>query len=83
MLLKKLRYLEVLNLEKTELGLEGLKTLTKGIELVNLKILKIRIPLRKISYNCFKSLTCNSTKLELIQFEYSESKPYMEVMLIL
>ena len=76
MLLKGLSFLEVLNLEKTEFGVEGVKMLTESIELVNLKILKIRIPLRNTDYliNSLKSLTCTNTKLELLQYEDPKSK---------
>ena len=75
MLLKRLSFLEVLNLEKTEFGVKGVKILTESIELVNLKILKIRIPLRNTYYlKLLKSLTCSSTKLELLQYEYPKSK---------
>ena len=81
MLLKKLSSLEILDLDNTELGVEGVKTLTENVELPNLRSLKIKLPLKKNIHNeaeILKLLRCCSTKLEQVQYKYPKSKSYLE-----
>ena len=60
--LRKLTNLEVLDLDNTELGVQGMKTLTGYIELPNLRILKIS------ECDSVQVLKIRSTKLMLIQY---------------
>ena len=73
MLLRRLTDLEVLDLEKTELGVEGVKRLTgyTDTELPNLRTLKIELPLnqnRSYSVKVLKMLKFRSTKFVLIHY---------------
>ena len=82
MLLRKLTSLEVLDLDNTELGVNGVKRLTRCIELPNLKTLKIKLPLKKShksdDIEVLKMLKFNSTKLVLIQYACPKEKSYIE-----
>ena len=79
MLLRKLSNLEVLDLDNTELGVQGMKTLTGYTELPNLRILKIKLKKRKCdSVKVLKMLTFRSTKLVLIQYACPNEKSYFE-----
>ena len=81
-LLRKLTNLEVLDLDNTELGVEGVKTLTEYTELPNLRTLKIKLPLKKSrqsdNVEVLKMLKFGSTKLVLIQFACPKEKSYIE-----
>ena len=80
-LLRKLTNLEVLDLDNTELGVEGVKTLTEYTELPNLRTLKIKLPLKKSRQSdveVLKMLKFGSTKLVLIQFACPKEKSYIE-----
>ena len=80
-LLRKLTSLEVLDLDKTVLGVEGVKRLTGYIELPNLRTLKIKLPLKKSISNdaeVLKLLNCNSLKLEEIHYLCPKSNSYLE-----
>ena len=81
-LLKKLTNLEVLDLDKTELGVLGVKGLTQYTELPNLRTLKIKLPLKKSRQSdnaeVLKMLKFGSTKLVLIQFACHKEESYIE-----
>ena len=73
MLLRRLTDLEVLDLENTELGVEGMKRLTgyTDTELPNLRTLKINLPLnqsRSDTVKVLKMLKFRSTKPVLIHY---------------
>ena len=81
-LLRKLTSLEVLDLDNTELGVVGVKTLTQYTKLPNLRTLKIKLPLKKSlqsdSVEVMKMLTFRSTKLILIQYASPKDKYYIK-----
>ena len=81
-LLRKLSSLEVLDLDNTELGVVGVKTLTGYTELPNLRTLKIKLQLKKSlqsdSVQVLKMLKFRSTKLVLIQYACPKEKSYIE-----
>ena len=81
-LLRKLTNLEVLDLDNTELGVVGVKTLTEYTELPNLRTLKIKLPLKKSrqsdNVEVLKMLKFGSTKLVLIQYACPKEKSYIE-----
>ena len=79
MLLRKLTNLEVLDLDSTELGVEGVKKLTGYTELPNLTTLKIKLKKSKSdSVEVLKMLKFRSTKLVLIQYAFSKEKSSIE-----
>ena len=82
MLLRKLTNLEVLDLNNTELGVVGVKRLTRYTELRNLRTLKMKLPLKKSlqsdNVEVLKMLKFSSTKLVLIQYAYPKIKSYIE-----
>ena len=72
-LLRKLNCLEILDLEKTEFGVEGMKNLIRSVELPNLKTLNLKMPLTKSTFKdivILKLFTLSSTKLEQICYIY-------------
>ena len=81
-LLRKLTSLEVLDLDNTELGVVGVKTLTQYTELPNLRTLKIKLPLKKSlqsdSVEVMKMLTFRSTKLVLIHYASPKDEYYIQ-----
>ena len=80
-LLRKLTSLETLDLQDTELGVLGVKRLTEGVKLPNLKTLKINVPLKKNDSDeakVLKLLNCNSLKLEEIHYLCPKSKLCLE-----
>ena len=80
-LLRKLTSLETLDLQGTELGVQGVQGLTEGVKLPNLTTLKIQVPLKKNDSEdaeILKLLNCNSLKLEEIHYLCPKSKSYME-----
>ena len=78
-LLRKLSNLEVLDLDNTELGVEGVRRLTGYTELHNLRILKIKLKKSKSDgVQVLKMLKFRSTKLVLIQYACSKEKSYIE-----
>ena len=81
-LLRKLTNLEVLDLDKTELGVEGVRTLTGYTELPNLRTLKIKLPLKKSRQSddveILKMLKFGSTKLVLTQYACPKGKKCIE-----
>ena len=82
MLLRKLTNLEVLDLDKIELGVEGVKELTEYTELPNLRTLKIKLRLKKSrqsdNVEVLKMLKFGSTKLVLIQYACPKGKKFIE-----
>ena len=80
-LLRKLTNLEVLDLDNTELGVEGVKELTEYTELPNLRTLKIKLPLKKSrqsdNVEVLKMLKFGSTKLVLIQYACPKGKKFI------
>ena len=78
-LLRKLNSLEVLDLEKTELGVEGVKRLTGYTELRNLRTLKIKLKkIKSDSVETLKMLNFRSTKLVLIHYACPKEKSSIE-----
>ena len=76
-LLRKLSSLEVLDLDNTELGVEGVKGLTRYTELANLRTLKIKLKKSKSdNVEVLKMLNFRSTKLVLIQYACPKEKSY-------
>ena len=75
MLLRRLTDLEVLDLENTELGVEGVKRLTgyTDTELPNLRTLKIKLPL-----NRSQSDSVRSKKLVMIHYECPKEIPSID-----
>ena len=76
-LLRKLTNLEVLDLDKTELGVESVTSL-RNTELPNLRTLKIKLPLKTSSLSdnvdVLKMLKFGSTKLVLTQYACPKEK---------
>ena len=76
-LLRKLTNLEVLDLDNTELGVEGVKKLTEYTKLPNLRTLKITLPLKSRktdSVEVLKMLKFRSTELVLVQYACPKEK---------
>ena len=79
LLLKHLQFLKVLDLRNTELEKSEITSLTDNITLPSLDILKICMPLKKLSWrqydpvNVLKTLSFNSGVLKQVQYIYCES----------
>ena len=76
---KKLKYLETLDLENVILDENRIKSLSSEVELLNLKVLKIRMPIINVSYygnssEMLELLSFNSNKLEQVHYSYIESE---------
>ena len=77
-MLKKLKNLESLDLESVNLDDNSVKSLSNEVELLNLKVLKIRMPIKISpsgnSSELLELLSFNSNKLEQVHYSYVESK---------
>ena len=73
-ILKNLKCLETLDLENIILDDNHVKSLSNKVEILNLKVLKIRMPLKVTSPEVLKLLSFNSNKLEQVQYSYVESE---------
>ena len=77
-MLKKLKNLESLDLKSINLGDTGIKSLSNEVELLNLKVLKIRMPIRVSpsgnSSELLELLSFNSNNLEQVHYSYAESE---------
>ena len=75
-ILKKLKSLESLDLKNITLHDDNVKFLSNEVEFLNLKVLKLRMPVTNCygsSDCCLKLLTFNSNKLEQVHYGYAES----------
>ena len=74
-LLRNFLSLESLNLKRTELGVNGVMELTRGVELKCLRILKVHMPLKqaKSENKVLPNLRFASTELNEVQFDWAKS----------
>ena len=78
-ILRKLKNLETLDLEDTKINRKCVESLSNQVELLLLKVLKIRMPVTDFPYySCdsdyLKLLSFNSNKLEQVHYSYAESE---------
>ena len=78
-ILKRLKNLETLDLTDACINEESVNSLSNKVELLLLKVLKIRMPATDFSYygsgsDYLKLLSFNSNKLEQVHYSYAESK---------
>ena len=77
-MLKKLKNLESLDLKSITLDGSGIKSLSNEVELLNLKVLKIRMPIKVSPFGnsseLLELLSFNSNKLEQVHYSYAESE---------
>ena len=76
-ILKRLKNLETLDLKDAYINEESVNSLSNDVELLGLKVLKIRMPLIKVysdsTSDCLKLLSFNSNKLEQVHYSYADS----------
>ena len=74
-LLRNFLSLESLNLKRTELGVNGVMELTRGVDLKCLRILKVHLPLKqaKSENKVLPNLRFASTELNEVQFDSTKS----------
>ena len=74
-LLRNFLSLESLNLKRTELGVNGIMELTRGVDLKCLRILKVHLPLKqaKSENKILPNLRFASTELNEVQFDCTKS----------
>ena len=74
-LLRNFLSLESLNLKRTELGVNGVMELTRGVDLKCLRILKVHLPLKqaKSENKVLQNLRFASTELNEVQFDCTKS----------
>ena len=74
-LLRNFLLLESLNLKRTELGVNGVMELTRGVDLKCLRILKVHLPLKqaKSENKVLPNLRFASTELNKVQFDCTKS----------
>ena len=73
-LLRKLQSLQSLNLERTELGSNGITELTADIKLPYLRFLKVNMPMQIVKSESLEKLKFVSNELEQVEFDCSKSK---------
>ena len=73
-LLRKLQSLQSLNLERTELGSNGITELTADIKLPCLRFLKVSMPMQIVKLESLEKLKFQSNELEQVEFDCSKSK---------
>ena len=71
-LLRNFLLLESLNLKRTELGVNGVMELTRGVDLKCLSLLEVHMPL-KHENKVLQNLRFSSTKLNEVQFDCTKS----------
>ncbi len=85
LLLDQLQSIEVLDLDKTPIGIEGIKCLTnRGIKLPNLNTIKIAVPLKSgAEKNILEYLSFNSPKLNIVHYNVTKKSYVLDELTLL
>ncbi len=85
LLLDQLQSIEVLDLDKTPIGSEGIKCLTnRGIKLPNLNTIKIAVPLKSgTEINILEYLSFNSPKLNIVHYNVTKKSYVLDELTLL
>ncbi len=85
LLLDQLQSIEVLDLDKTPIGSEGIKCLASwGIKLPNLNTIKIALPLKSgAETNILENLSFNSPKLNIVHYNVTKKSYVLDELILL
>ncbi len=85
LLLDQLQSIEVLDLDKTPIGIEGIKCLTNwGIKLPNLNTIKIAVPLKSgAEKNILENLSFKSPKLNIVHYNVTKKSYVLDELILL